>query len=85
MTANAEIVLIPEVVITRHKRQKVSLNLFRVATTNCDLFTFVIVRAYDDFHLPVAVQIQRRDNFVSIGSVEAVFLFYVSVCVAITL
>src|SRR5438552_5927428 len=49
--------------------RKQSLNLFRVAAINRSRFTFIIARADDDLQLPVAIQIQYRDNFVSIGSI----------------
>ena len=55
-----------------------------VAAINRDLFSFVVVRADDDLQFPVTVQIQRRNHFVSIGSVEAIFLSYLSFWFKIT-
>ena len=57
------------------------LSLFRVAPINCDLFSFVVVRAYDDFQLPVTVQIQRRNYFVRVWRVEAIVRSYISLWV----
>src|SRR5207244_11664904 len=51
--------------------RKKRLTFLRIAAINCDRFSFVIIRADHDFHFAVAVQIQRRDHFVSVRRVEA--------------
>src|SRR5947208_6908359 len=58
--------------------RKKRLTFLRITAINCDRFSFVIIRADDDFHFAVAVQIQRGDDFVSVWRVEAIFFSYVS-------
>jgi uncharacterized protein YecT (DUF1311 family) len=65
--------------------RKYSFNLFWIAAINGRRFSFVIPRADDDLQLPVPVQIERSDDFVSIRRVEAISLSYVSSWVKLAL
>src|SRR5262249_10518804 len=50
--------------------RKQSLNLFGIGAVDGDLFTFVIARADNNFHLAIPVQVEGAYNCVRVRRVE---------------